>query len=76
MYLQTSFSSVLHAAVSLLLGTVRTLIGVPISLVKKKPIRIDIPVPGFPIDVVLVSEPDQIQVWPPLLFLSQLPEQR
>ena len=44
------------------LGTGRTLIGIPRSLIAKKPIRLDIPIPGFPVDVVLVSDPDQIQV--------------
>jgi hypothetical protein len=54
--------NVIAALGLLLLGIYRTLTGLPISLFGHKPIRIDIPFPGFPVDVVLVSDPDQIQV--------------
>ena len=52
---------------TLLLGIYHTTTGLPRGLLGHKPIRIDLPIPGFPVDVVLVSDPDQIQVGQPAL---------
>lgn len=47
---------------AVLLGLLRNIWLVPFELISGKPIRIDIPLPTLPIDVVLVSNPDHIKV--------------
>lgn len=40
----------------LMMGIARTLLSVVLSKLDGRPVRIDLPVPGFPIDIVLVSK--------------------
>ncbi len=44
----------------------RNILRVPIDIVQGRPIRIDLPLPYLQLDVVLVSDPQQIQVRPTL----------
>jgi hypothetical protein len=47
---------------AIVLGLLRNLWTVPFDFLAGKPIRIDLPLPYIPIDVVLVSNPDHITV--------------
>ena len=54
----------LWAAAALALGVWRTLLSLVGAAVSGRPARIDLPIPGFPIDLVIVSKPEQIQAQP------------
>ena len=54
----------LRAAAVLALGAGRTLVGLVGAAIGARPARYDLPIPGFPIDVVLVSKPEHIQARP------------
>lgn len=46
----------------LLLGVTRTLASVILSFIDGRPMRFDLPIPGFPLDVVLVTKEEHIKV--------------
>lgn len=52
---------VLFTLRALLLGTARTVASVILHFFDQRPIRIDLPIPFFPVDVVLIKDPDQIR---------------
>lgn len=52
--------NVFSLLIASLLGPLRTLSGLPASLLGHQPIRIDLPLPYIPIDVVLLRDPDHI----------------
>ena len=46
----------------LLLGLGRTLLLLLPSVIMKKPVRLDLPIPGFEIDIVLVADEKSVNV--------------
>ena len=52
----------LTAVALLVLGTGRTIVFLLPSLIMKKPVRLDLPIPGFEIDIVFVSDDKSAKV--------------
>lgn len=46
----------------LLLGVTRTVLSVILHFIDKRPIRVDLPIPGFPVDIVLVSDEQHMHI--------------
>lgn len=56
--------AVLPVLGAVVLFSFRNILRVPIDVVNGRPVRIDLPLPYLQLDVVLVSDPQQIQVRP------------